>query len=130
MKAIKYSEPRLDRLRQQLTAWRRDGNRYQRTPEPVWREAAELAQVLGISRVAQALRLNYTALKRRLAVTVVPAARRPAFVELQCPPPPAPSGECRICLQDTDGGQMTMAMASVDAVVLRELAQAFWRRSL
>ena len=130
MKAIKYSEPRLDRLRQQLSAWRRDGNRYQRTPEAVWREAAELAQVLGISRVAQALRLNYTALKRRLAVTVVPEARRPAFVELQCPPPPAPSGECRICLQDTDGGQMTMAMASVDAVVLRELAQAFWRRSL
>lgn len=130
MKAIKYSEPRLDRLRQQLTAWRRDGNRYQRTPEPVWREAAELAQVLGISRVAQALRLNYTALKRRLAVTVVPAARRPAFVELKCPPPPAPSGECRICLQHTEGGQMTVAMASADAVVLRELAQAFWRRSL
>ena len=129
MTAIKYSEPRLDKLRQQLTAWRRDGNRYQRTPEPVWREAAELAQVLGISRVAQALRLNYTALKRRLAVTVVPAAQRPAFVELQYPPS-APSGECRICLQDTDGGQMTVAMASADAVVLRELAQAFWRRSL
>ena len=129
MKAIKYSEPRLDRLRRQLTAWRRDGNRNHRTPEPVWREAAELAQVLGISPVAQALRLNYTALKRRLAVTVVPEARRPAFVELKCPPP-APSGECRICLQDTDGGQMTMAMASVDAVVLRELAQVFWRRRL
>lgn len=129
MKAIKYSEPRLDRLRQRLTAWRRDGNRYRRTPEPFWREAAELAQVLGISRVAQALRLNYTALKRRLAVTVVPEARMPAFVELQRPPA-APSGECRICLQDTDGGQMTVAMASADAVVLRELAQAFWQRSL
>jgi hypothetical protein len=64
-----------------------------------------------------------------LAVTVVPAARMPAFVELKCPPP-APSEECRICLQDPDGGQMTVAMASADAVVLRELAQAFWQRSL
>jgi len=129
MTPIQNSEPRLDELRQQLAAWRRHGNRHQRTPEPIWQEAAQLAQVLGTSRVARALRLNYTGLKRRLPLTVAPAARAPAFVELKCTPP-APTGECRICLQDADGGQMNVVMATVDAVVLRELAQAFWRRSL
>lgn len=129
MTPSKHSESRLEQLRQQLCTWRRRGKRYQRTPEPVWQAAAELAQVLGTSRVAQALRLNYTALKRRLTLAVVPETRAPAFVELRCAPP-APPGACRICLQDAAGGQMTVAMAAVDPGVLRELAQAFWRRSL
>jgi hypothetical protein len=129
MRSTKYFEPRLAQLRQQLAAWRRNGHQHLRTPEPTWQEAVELARALGTSRVAQALRLNYTSLKRRLTLSVARSEDSPAFVELKCAPP-APAGECRICLQDPAGGQMSVVMSATDTAVLRELAQVFWRRSL
>ena len=130
MTSTKNSESRLQEIRQQLESWRNRGNQHHRTPEPVWKAAQELAPVLGTSRVARALRLNYTGLKRRLAVSIARSEPpTPAFVELKCTPPAA-AAECRICLQDAAGGQMSVAMAAADATVLRELAQAFWQRSL
>jgi hypothetical protein len=129
MRSTKCFEPRLDQLRQQLAAWRRNGNQQQRTPEPIWQEAVELARTLGTSRVAQALRLNYTGLKRRLTLSVARLEDSPAFIELKCAPP-APEAECRICLQDRAGGQMSVVMSATDTAVLRELAQVFWQRSL
>jgi hypothetical protein len=126
-----YSEPQLDHLRQQLAAWRQ-GHSHQRTPEPVWQEAVQLARALGISRVAQALRLNYTGLKRRFTSRRAPSPSAPAFVEVKCPPPvvPVSIGECRICLQDAAGGQMSVVMATADTAVLGELAQVFWGRGV
>jgi hypothetical protein len=129
MKSAQEYEPRLEQLRQQLAAWRRHGHPHQRTPEAVWREAVELAQALGTSRVAQALRLNYTGLKRRLMAGVARAAEAPSFIELKCPPLIS-AGECRICLQDRTGSQMSVVMSAPDTAVLRELAQIFWPRSL
>ena len=106
---------------------RRNGHQHQRTPETVWREAVELAQAVGTSRVAQALRLNYAGPKRRLTPSVALPEVAPTFVELKCPPPVSP-GECRICLQDRTGGQMSVVMSAPDTAVLRELAQVFWQR--
>jgi hypothetical protein len=131
LRSSHYSEPRLDQLRQQLAAWRQ-GHPHQRTPEPVWQEAVQLAQALGISRVAQALRLNYSGLKRRFTGSGARSPSAPTFVEVKGVTPVAPvsAGECRICLQDAAGGQMSVVMATADTAVLGALAQAFWRRGL
>jgi hypothetical protein len=129
MKSNPNIESQLDQLRHQLTAWRRNGHHHYRTPETVWRKAVELARALGTSRVAQVLRLNYTGLKRRLTPNQVQPEEAPTFVELKCPPPVSP-GECRICLQDRTGGQMSVVMRAPDTAVLRELAQVFWQRTV
>ena len=128
MTSTPYFESQLDQLKHQLTAWRRNGHQHHRTPETIWREAVELARALGISRVAQVLRLNYAGLKRRLTPNHVPSEESPpTFVELKGPPPVS-TGECRICLQDRTGGQMSVVMRAPDTAVLRELAQVFWQR--
>ena len=128
MISTQHLKPRLERFGQELAAWRRNGHHHHRTPEPVWQEAVELARTLGVSPVAEALRLNYTGLKRRLNASRTASGRPPTFVELQCAPA-VPASECRVCLQDPAGGQMNVVMSTPDLAVLRELAQAFWHRS-
>jgi len=48
-----------------LAAWRRQRKRQDPIPEILWHDIVRLAQAYQPSRVAQALRLNYTSLKRR-----------------------------------------------------------------
>jgi len=118
----------LNAMRQQLEAWRSNAQHRQPIPEPIWKTATELASVLGISKVAQTLRLNYAALKRRVALAARPSSNPPAFIELACAPV-SPQGMCRVFMEDSAGGKMSLEMATADAAVVRELALAFWRRS-
>jgi hypothetical protein len=77
-------------------------------PESIWDAAAELAREHGVYAVAQALRLDYMGLKRRLGGEV--ASQRPdksktVFVELMAPPP-AKCEECLIEFESTRGDKM------------------------
>ena len=58
--------PQLQPLAQRLKAWRACRTRGQRIPDELWRAAADLARVHGLSRTAAALKLSYYDLKRRL----------------------------------------------------------------
>ena len=85
--------PQLEPLAQRLNAWRAKHRRGQRLPEELWRAAADLARVHGLSRTSAALRLNYYDLQRRLSGKRVQRKRRlapPPFIELA--PPALPSG--------------------------------------
>jgi hypothetical protein len=64
-----FSTTDLNRLQQQLAAWRREQSRSTRLPEVLWRAATDLARTQGPSRVACALRLDYYKLQQRLAAS-------------------------------------------------------------
>jgi uncharacterized caspase-like protein len=62
-----------------------------RLPPALWKEAAEAARRYGLNPTAQALRLDYHGLKKRMAAAPAPTEQRkqvhapPAFVELMAP---------------------------------------------
>ena len=56
---------RLKGIQQRFERWRRTRKISSRIPGPLWAAAAKMAGTYGFSRTAQALRVNYHALKRR-----------------------------------------------------------------
>ena len=86
---------------------------------------AELARVHGVSAVSHALRLDYYALKRRVAEA--PAV--PQFVEMRV----ARGGEmpenCTAELVDARGRRVMLRWASAPGPELIGLVQSFWNQS-
>ncbi len=82
-------------------------SRRAKLPESIWDAAAELAREHGVYAVAQALRLDYMGLKKRLGEVASrrPGNSKPVFVELIAPPPAA-CEECLIEFESTRGGKM------------------------
>jgi hypothetical protein len=63
---------RLERARRRFERWRRTRKIPSRIPEPLWAAAARMAGTYGISRTANTLRVNYSAL-------ISKALRRPIW---------------------------------------------------
>lgn len=124
MKAKPVSSPPLKPLQEQLATWRRTARPRQALPEPLWQAAATLAQSLGVSPVARGLRLNYTALKRRVPASVT-LPTPPAFVELAWPAE-SRTGPVRLVWEHPLGGKMILDWTGADTVPLLALAQTFW----
>ena len=76
-------------------------------PESIWEAAAALAREHGLYAVAQALRLDYMGLKKRLGDVAIRrrGKSKPVFVELIAPPP-AKCEECLIEFESTRGDKM------------------------
>ena len=87
----------LPALAQRLKTWRATRQPSQHIPEDLWRAAADLAQVHGLSRTATALNLSYYDLRRRLQAGQAPSRgggrRVPVFVEVPAGPLPSGGGE-------------------------------------
>ena len=101
------AEP-IAQLQRELEEHRRMRSRRAKLPESIWEAATELARAHGVHAVAQALRLDYMGLKRRLGGKVArrrPNKSKPVFVELIAPPP-AKYEECLIEFESTRGGKM------------------------
>jgi hypothetical protein len=126
------TEPlQLQRLAQRLKAWRATRTRSQRIPDELWRAAADLARVHGLSRTAAALRLSYYDLKRRLVAGRIQRRRRvtPApFVEV-APPAWAPGlGEHgTVELVQASGARLTLRLPNASASDLLALVPLFLR---
>ena len=90
-------------LQRQLDQFRSTQPGRTKLPESLWQAAVELARQHGVYSVAHPLRLDYTALKKRLGG--VPVLRRkatkPEFVELI-----APQEECVIEFEAPSGNKM------------------------
>jgi len=94
-------------LQRELDEYRRSQPRRAKLPESIWEAAAALAREHGVYAVAQALRLDYMGLKKRLGegANRRPGKSKPVFVELIAPPP-AKQEECRIEFESTRGDKM------------------------
>jgi hypothetical protein len=90
-------------LQRQLDQFRSTQPGRTKLPESLWQAAVELARQHGVYSVAHPLRLDYTALKKRLGG--VPVLRRkatkPEFVELI-----VPKEECVIEFEAPSGNKM------------------------
>jgi hypothetical protein len=153
MMETRTTSKELARLSARVTRWRdRQGGRGARVPDTLWREAAEVAEKVGLYATARATRFNYQRLKKqseRSAATgrkasgtlgdVACLARRPApgepvagegatvgsstrFVAVRMPTVPAAS-RTSIELVGRRGDQMRVEVAgNIDVI---GLAQAF-----
>ena len=107
---------RLTQLRGRIERWR--STRAKRSPMPaeLWRAATELAQELGVYRVARELRVGYASLKDRLDV----AGERDGqatrgFVEIDGPALLAPA-PASVELSDPSGLKVAIRLAAGQAV--------------
>jgi hypothetical protein len=90
-----------------------------------------LARRYGLSRVAQVLRVNYTALKHRLVATASPQAPRfgaMAAEFLEVPMTACPNSQWVIELEDRQGSKLTLRLAQSDSAAALALAQGLWRQ--
>ena len=95
-------------LQRELDEYRRSQPRRAKLPEAIWGAAAKLAREHGVHAVAQALRLDYMGLKKRVGGDVAshrPANSKPVFVELIAPPR-VKQEECLIEFESTRGDKM------------------------
>ena len=73
----------LVRARERFQAWRRTRKPKSRIPEPLWTLAVELTAAHGLHRTAQALKLDYYSLKKRVEAAEGPREKNDApFLEL------------------------------------------------
>jgi hypothetical protein len=90
-----------------------------------------LARRYGLSRVAQVLRVNYTALKHRLVATAAPpapgsGAMAAEFVEV--PMTASPNSPWVIELEDRQGSKLTLRLAQSESAAALALAQGLWKQ--
>ncbi|MCA9011732.1 MAG: hypothetical protein KDB01_18390 [Planctomycetaceae bacterium] len=119
----------LARGRERFEAWRCSRNVGARIPEKLWSLAVTLAEIHGLSRTASALKLDYHALKNRVAARNFDSSSvAPAFIELS-PPPVAPSAsECVIELEDGFGASLRVHLRGCQLPDLADLCRSFRRR--
>jgi len=119
-------------VRRPLEAWRRTRQPRDRIPEPLWAAMTQLARTYGLSPVSAALRVEYYALKDRVAgsqkATAVSPPSPPTFIELK-PRPTSQMSVCLVGLEDRSGNKMTLRLDPVSGVDALAMVQAFWRRT-
>jgi hypothetical protein len=125
----KYEMPAgLKEAQERFDQWRNSQTGRRPIPEPLWVLASELARQHGVFRTAQALRLDYTTLKRRSAGSASTGrpklAAQPAFVELIS----SSSAHSCECIIEVEGprGRMRVEWKGSTAPDLAGLSRALW----
>jgi hypothetical protein len=114
-----------------VAKWRRTVPRGSRIPDELWSRAVELAGTQGVGPVARALRLDYTALKRRVTragASAVPTVATPeptAFVEYQLGVPAA-GPDCVLVLSDAHGRALRIEWRRAAAAEVAAVARGLW----
>ncbi len=124
----------LQRLCGRVERWRerREGPRA-RVPEELWNAAVVVARVEGVHATAKALRFNYYSLKERVerapseTVGTTGEAATP-FVEVQMPSLDVRGDGSTVVELVGHRGDRMRIVASVSAVDVAGLVQAFWGR--
>jgi hypothetical protein len=117
----------LEPLRQQLTAFRNTQPARSRLPEPLWAAATELATRYGVHRIARALRLDYTGLKKRVEQQGRPKPKHttavpPTFVELVGPA--VAVTPCRVEVESSHG-KLRFELPAMATAELAHLLRTF-----
>jgi hypothetical protein len=121
----------LARLSARIEAWRNDPQKPKRMPEALWQAAAELSKHSSVGHISKALRLDYTALKKRVQgqtqknLPAVKAQQPPKFIELGIEKKSA-MPEFTIEMEDGNGAKMEIHLRGATNLDLYELSRAFW----
>jgi len=76
------SPEQLNSLRLQIHEWRQDRTVPGAMPGALWDQAVALARVFGVCRIARAVGLDYTALRKRTEQSPAAGLVKPTFVQL------------------------------------------------
>jgi len=138
------TDPDIEQLSRHLACWRKAHHAPSPIPPSLWKRAAELATRLGVCRTARALRLDYNALKRRVAALPVgqgqafgtsrgkscqpaPPSADPTnatFLELLAPKS-ATIAECTMALESARGAKLRIDMRGVPATSVAAVVREF-----
>jgi hypothetical protein len=131
--SLPFADPQLADAAAALAEWRSTLPRSSRIPEDLWSRATELAERHGVAKVAVALKLDYTSLKRRLTVRAKRPAegertspQSPAFVELNFGLPLAPAA-CVLVLSDRHGRALRIELPRAASSDIAEVARSLWQ---
>jgi hypothetical protein len=122
---------RLEKLPRRFERWRQTREIPSRIPGPLWASAVRMASTYGIAHTAKTLRVNYTALKKRIehdavvSPSVSKASPVATFLEL-APPTRVGSCECMLELENASGAQMRIHLQGNAAPDLAALSRSFW----
>jgi hypothetical protein len=118
------------RVQLDLAAWRQRRKHREPIPEALWRVIVPLARAHGLSPVTQALRLNYTSLKRHVLASPSPSTGSqvagPGFIEVPVAPWAAGT-QWVIELEDRIGSKLTLRLAQGGSAEALAMAQGLWR---
>jgi hypothetical protein len=117
---------RLKRVQGEFAAWRKNRKHRDRIPESLWESAVSLSDVFSINELSKALRLNHTALKKRLESMSCGSVCKDslsAFIEF--PPVNPPVGLSEMILEFEKAGSR-MKIYVKGQVDIASLAQGFW----
>jgi hypothetical protein len=125
--------PTMERVRRRFERWRTSRPQFSPIPQDLWALAVEVAREQGVNATAHVLRLNHTALKKRVQAVKPnsglegPVRRRQpraAFVEL--PTPPQPLSPCIIELENAQGAKLKIHLANPASLDWVALTRSFW----
>jgi hypothetical protein len=117
----------MERARQRFERWRKTDSTSSPIPEGLWALAVRVASAHGVNQTARTLRLNHTALKKRLQAAGDRVRSQPpsaTFVELV--PPPTGLSPCTIELENAQGAKMKIQLASPETLDLVALSRSLW----
>ena len=116
----------LFKVRRRLERWRQTRKtKRSPIPESLWMASAVAARDCDLGRTARTLRLDYSALKKRLEALAQPAAAESQFVEL-IPAASAAGSECTIEMEHPGGAKMRIHLKGAGVADWAALSQAFW----
>ena len=127
-----YLTPRssISEVKEQFKIWRRTRKSPRPIPDKLWQAAVSLTATHSISKISKALVLDYSTLKKRVAIKKKSTANKtsaPSFIELNLEPP-ATVSECMVDMQNTLGAKMRMHFRGKPDFDLLELAKVFWSK--
>ena len=113
----------IERVRSQFEEWRAHKSRRDRIPERLWSAAAEAAQRHGVHAVSRAVRIEHSALRRRVQATSSGASDAPGFIEMEN----AAAGGigCIVDLEKSNGTRMRICVHDGAAVDWSRMKEAF-----
>jgi len=119
----------LEQLRRRFEEFRNTQPAHSRLPEGLWAAAAELAKRYGVNPTARALRLDYTALKRRTEERGRHKVKRkvaalPTFMEFVAPGAKAVTN-CTVEVESAQGSKLRLELKAVATTELAGLIRAF-----
>jgi hypothetical protein len=114
----------IERVRNQFDEWRAHKSGRERIPERLWRAAGEAAQRHGVHAVSRAVRLEHSALRRRVEETARGASDAAAFIELDNEPVAGNVG-CVVELEKGNGTRMRICVREASTVDWSRMKEAF-----
>lgn len=119
----------LEQLQRRFEEFRATQPKRSRFPEALWAAAAELAKRYGVNRTAQALRLEYGGLRKRVENEARPKAKSKkkeaaSFLEFIAPGA-KPVSNCLVEVESSHGSKLRLELKAVATGELVDLIRAF-----